>query len=73
MPVDDISIKRLNFYSNLGFKIQEFEHIHPPYRKKYDGHRLKVMSFDKNLSKVEYDEFCIFLKSVVMEYSEFND
>lgn len=72
-PVDDISIKRLNFYSNLGFKLQEFEHIHPPYRKEYKGHKLKIMSFNRNLSEDEYNEFNVFLKERIMKYSENND
>ncbi|WP_291564018.1 MULTISPECIES: GNAT family N-acetyltransferase [unclassified Clostridium] len=72
-PVDDISIKRLGFYSNLGFKLQEFEHIHPPYRKEYKGHKLKIMSFNKNLSEDEYNKFNVFLKERIMKYSEHND
>lgn len=69
-PVDEISIKRLSFYSKLGFKLQEFEHVHPPYRKGYNGHNLKIMSFNRDLSKDEYDEFNSFLKDDVMKYSE---
>lgn len=69
-PVDDISIKRLNFYSNLGFKLQEFEHIHPPYRRDYKGHKLKVMSLNRNLSEDEYNTFNVFLKERIMKYSE---
>lgn len=70
MPIDEISIKRLQFYSKLGFKLQEFEHIHPPYRKGYEGHRLKVMSFNENLSKDKYENFNIFLNETVMRFSE---
>ncbi len=72
-PVDDISIKRLGFYSNLGFKLQEFEHIHPPYRKEYKGHKLKIMTFNRNLSEDEYNKFNVFLKERIMKYSEHND
>lgn len=72
-PVDDISFKRLSFYSNLGFKLQDFEHIHPPYRKDYNGHKLKVMSFNRNLSEDEYNTFNVFLKERIMKYSENNN
>ncbi|MCC3868486.1 GNAT family N-acetyltransferase [Terrisporobacter mayombei] len=71
-PIDDISIKRLRFYSNLEFKLQEFEHIHPPYRKDYKGHKLKIMSFNRDLSKDEYNVFNVFLKERIMKYSEHN-
>lgn len=69
-PTDDTSIKRLNFYSNLGFKLHDFEHIHPPYRKNYSGHKLNIMSFNKNLSLYEYTKFNNFLKTTVMKYTE---
>lgn len=69
-PVDEVSIKRLNFYSNLGFKLQQFNHIHPPYRKEFDGHSLKIMSFGRDLLGEEYDKFDEFLKYTVMKYSE---
>lgn len=72
IPIDDISIKRLNFYSKLGFKIQNFEHIHPPYRKEYEGHSLKVMSYNKDLSEEEYYIFNEFLNKTVMKFSECN-
>lgn len=72
-PIDEISIKRLQFYSKIGFKLQDFEHIHPPYRQEYDGHYLKVLSFYRDLSKEEYEEFNTFLKTKVMKYSENRD
>lgn len=72
-PIDEISIKRLNFYSKLGFKLQDFQHIHPPYRQEYDGHNLKIMSFNRDWSKEEYEEFNTFLKTTVMKYSDNNN
>lgn len=66
-PIDEISVKRLKFYSKIGFRLQVFEHIHPPYRKEYNGHYLKIMSFNKDLSQEEYNEFNSFLKNTVMK------
>lgn len=37
------------FYYKLGFKIQNFEHLYPPYRKEYEGHSLRLMSYNKDL------------------------
>lgn len=70
-PIDDISIKRLNFYSDLGFKLQKFEHTHPPYRKSFSAHKLNIMSFNKDLSIDEYNKFNNFLKTTVMKYTEY--
>ncbi|MBC5995176.1 GNAT family N-acetyltransferase [Romboutsia ilealis] len=71
-PIDEIGIKRLRFYSKIGFILQEFNHVHPPYRKGYEGHSLKVMCYNKNLEKYEYDVFNEFLRNVIMTYSECN-
>ncbi len=50
--------------------MQKLEHIHPPYRKGYEGHTLKVMSFNKDLSDEEYHMFNKFLNETVMQFSE---
>lgn len=71
-PIDEIALKRLKFYSKIGFMLQEFNHIDPPYRKGYKGHSLKVMCYNKNLEEYEYNEFNEFLKNVIMIYSECN-
>ncbi|ELC8442467.1 GNAT family N-acetyltransferase [Clostridium perfringens] len=72
-PIDEISIKRLNFYSKLGFKLQDFNHIHPSYRKECKSHSLKIMTFNENISKEDYDNFNNLLKKNVMKYSEVKD
>lgn len=72
-PIDEISIKRLKFYSKLGFKLQEFNHIHPSYRKECKSHSLKIMTFDENISKEDYNTFNKLLKKNVMKYSEVKD
>ncbi|MDZ4992366.1 GNAT family N-acetyltransferase [Clostridium perfringens] len=72
-PIDEISNKRLNFYSKLGFKLQDFNHIHPSYRKECKSHSLKIMTFNENISKEDYDTFNNLLKKNVMKYSEVKD
>lgn len=64
--VDDISIKRYNFYKQLGFIKNEHTHIHPAYRKGFEDHPLVVMSTQRALSNEEYKQFYANLKSVVM-------
>lgn len=70
LPVDEVSINRLRFYKNIGFKMQDVKHVHPPYRKEYEGHKLKVLSFNKDITDVEYNEFNSFLKDRIMKYAE---
>ena len=69
-PIDEISISRLNFYKRLGFVENEYNHIHPPYRRGSSGHGLEVLSYDKILNKDQYNLFNEFLKYKVMKYSE---
>lgn len=69
-PIDDISIKRLKFYESLGFRMQDFDYTHPSYRKDCKRHSLKIMTFNHDISKEEYDTFNKFLKKNVMKYSE---
>lgn len=70
LPIDEVSINRLHFYERLGFKMNEFDHVHPPYRKGFDGHSLKVLSFNKYIDNIEFETFNLFLAERVMKYSE---
>lgn len=65
-PVDDVSIHRKGFYERAGFRVNSFDHVHPPYRESYQGHRLVVMSCPEPLAKAEYDIFNLYLKNTVM-------
>ena len=69
-PVDAISRRRLNFYTRLGFRMQPFTHVHPPYRRGFQGHELKVLTFARDWTETEYRQFAAFLKENVMFYSE---
>ncbi|MDB8987031.1 GNAT family N-acetyltransferase [Acinetobacter sp. RIT592] len=69
-PLDDVSIKRLNFYSKLGFKLQEFDHTHPSYRKDTPAHELKIMTYPNDITESEFNNFNNFLTNTVMKYSE---
>ena len=66
-PGDSVSERRRDFYLRAGYRVNSIEHIHPPYRKEYDGHRLKVMSFPRELSETEYENFASFLRNTVMK------
>ena len=68
-PVDDISIRRLKFYETVGFKLNSYSHVHPPYRQNYEGHELKVLSYEDPISPKIFHEFTTYLNEVVMEYA----
>lgn len=71
MPIDEVSKNRLRFYEKLDFKLNKYKHIHPPYRRGYKGHELKVLSYNSNLLDEEYNKFNDFLVKDIMKYSEY--
>ena len=66
-PVDDVSIHRKVFYERSGFEANGFTHVHPPYKKGFNGHSLVVMSSPTLLSGAEYHAFNRYLRTVVMQ------
>lgn len=66
-PVDGISIHRKAFYERSGYQANGFAHIHPPYKKKFKGHSLVVMSSPGLLTEAEYSAFNNYLRMVVMQ------
>lgn len=67
--VDELSKKRLRFYTHHGFYTNEYVHDHPAYRLNYPAHRLVVLSHGRRLSPKEYTTFAYELQSVVMKCS----
>ncbi len=64
--IDEISRKRLRFYLALGFVENRFNHVHPPYQPKFNGHNLRVLSSGRELTEAEHQRFCQDLVDVVM-------
>ncbi|MEG1002576.1 MAG: GNAT family N-acetyltransferase [Clostridium sp.] len=68
--VDEISERRLVFYERLGFVMNKFTHLHPPYKKDDKGHELKVLSYKRTINDKEFENFETFLENHIMKYSE---
>ena len=66
-PVDEISERRKGFYERCGFRENPFVHIHPPYHKEFQGHRLVVMTSPEQISPEEFENFSWYLRNRVME------
>lgn len=65
-PVDEKSIRRKSFYEDIGFKANSYDHIHPPYHKGFEGHRLVLMTWPQQLTEEAYQEFRKYLEEIVM-------
>lgn len=63
---DEISASRLKFYQNCDFYVNDYHHIHPPYRTGEKGHSLVVLSSGRTISVHEYDCFNRELRETVM-------
>ena len=65
-PMDENSVRRKGFYERAGYQANNYEHIHPPYHRGYDGHRLVVMSWPSRLTDDEIQAFGRYLQKRVM-------
>lgn len=69
-PIDEISIRRLHFYEGVNFKLNDYNHVHPPYRKGYQGHDLKILSYEKPINEAMFKNFKHYLVETVMQFSQ---
>lgn len=65
-PVDEISKRRKAFYERCGFVENSFSHVHPPYHKENEGHKLVIMTCPKSISQGLYEKFEQYLKTRIM-------
>lgn len=65
-PVDDVSIRRKQFYTRCGFVENPYHHVHPPYHRGNQGHELVVLSSPAAISGEEYQRFRDYLERRVM-------
>lgn len=66
--VDDISAKRYRFYQQLGFVENPYIHFHPAYDRRFEPHKLTVLSAPDAISQDEYNRFQNDLEGVVMQF-----
>lgn len=65
---DEISRRRFNFYKRNGFvSNEEYDYIHPPYKKGDFPYALLVMSYKNKLSAGEYKLFENYHHTVVVQ------
>ena len=59
-------MRRKRFYERLGFMLNPFPHVHPPYHDGLTGHALLVLSRPEALEEDVYQTFAQYLRTVVM-------
>ena len=55
-PLNDLKIRRINFYKRCGFCLNNYEYMQPSYEKKQKQIPLKIMSYPKKIYKNEFIE-----------------
>ncbi len=72
-PIDAISIRRRGFYERLGFVMNDYEHMHPPFKKNEQYYPLKILSYPEKIGQNIYDSYFALLVKTIMHYSEFKE
>ena len=57
LPENDISKRRIKFYKQFGFHLNDFDYLQPPMQKQHDFLPLKVMSYPKRVNEAEFIKF----------------
>ncbi len=63
-PVDEMQLRRVEFYKREGFCFNDYEYIHPSYAN-HEPYRLNIMSFPRALTCEEFTDFRTFAFSVI--------
>jgi len=66
-PVDEISIRRVNFYKRNGFKLMQLQYIQPSYGKDKPHVELNIMSTDFDISEETLDQYILQIKGKVYQ------
>jgi len=66
-PIDEIAMRRKGFYERCGFVSNPFRHIHPPYHKDIEGHKLMIMTSPSAITEETYDLFNKHLNEHIMK------
>lgn len=66
--MDEVSKARLGFYRKCGFHENPHPHFHPPYRKGFKAHPLRVLTTGRPITEKEYASFLQDLNGTVMKF-----
>jgi len=65
-PVDEITFRRLRFYSSVGFLKNDYLHLQPSYRDEEIPIHLTLLTYPCLISKDQYNQFSQFQNEIVM-------
>lgn len=68
--INELSVRRLQFYEQAGFTLTPYRFIHLPYRINGKPQELLILSYPKMISKEQHKEFIHFIDNNIRAYCE---
>lgn len=68
--INELSVRRLQFYERAGFTLTPYRFIHLPYRLGTSTQELLILSYPKMITKEQHLDFLNFINKRVIEYCE---
>ena len=68
--VNELSVRRLQFYEKVGFSLTPYRFEHLPYRLDVQPIELLILSYPRMITREQHRNFLQFLNEVVIKYCE---
>lgn len=68
--VNELSVRRLQFYERAGFTLTPYRFLHLPYRLNGTTQELLILSYPDMITKTQHNDFLYFMKEHVSLYCE---
>lgn len=68
--INELSVRRLQFYERAGYTLTPYRFIHLPYRLEAAPQELLILSYPNMITKEQHTDFVRFLNEEVIKYCE---
>ena len=68
--INELSVRRLQFYEQAGFTLTPYRFMHLPYRIDGEPQELLILSYPQMITKEQHNDFLDFINSHVRNYCE---
>jgi GNAT superfamily N-acetyltransferase len=68
--INELTVRRLQFYERAGFTLTPYRFMHLPYRLDGAPQELLILSYPKMISKEQHNDFLSFIDNEVRKYCE---
>ncbi|MGI6520833.1 MAG: GNAT family N-acetyltransferase [Fermentimonas sp.] len=68
--VNELSVRRLQFYERAGYTLTPYRFVHLPYRTEAEAQELLILSYPSMITKEQHNDFLQFVNEEVIRYCE---